>query len=124
MSDKLSRKQEAFCYEYVKDRNGQKAAERAGYSAKHARKTASRLLKLSTITDKIEELGQKLKMDAEEALQLLGEIARDDSNKSVQLRALENVIKVHGLARENVTVDGGLIIEIVEADDWRKKGSD
>jgi len=105
MSDKLSRKQEAFCYEYMVDRNGQKAAERAGYSARTARITASRLLKQLTIANKIDELSEKMKMDAEEALQLLGVRARDDSNPNTQLRALENVLKVHGLAKEKVIVE-------------------
>jgi len=97
---KLTRKQKAFCIEYVKDFNGQKAAERAGYSQRTARNTASRLLKIDTIANKIDKHLESLKMDADEALRLLAEKARNADSESVQVRALETIVKVHGLASE------------------------
>lgn len=47
---------ERFCYEYIIDHNGTKAAIRAGYSEHTAAQQASRLLKKPQITERIEEL--------------------------------------------------------------------
>ena len=45
MSSALTTQQELFCEEYLTDLNGTQAAIRAGYSAKTAAATASRLLR-------------------------------------------------------------------------------
>ena len=45
MSDKLTEKQKQFCYEYLVDYNGTKAATRSGYSEKTACSQANRLLR-------------------------------------------------------------------------------
>lgn len=52
----LNDQHELFCLEYLKDLNGTKAAERAGYSAKSAAQQASRLLTNAKITDRITAL--------------------------------------------------------------------
>lgn len=52
----LSKRQELFCAEYVIDHNGRRAAEAAGWSEKSAASTASRLLKLDEIRERIGEL--------------------------------------------------------------------
>lgn len=49
----LSPKQQIFVTEYVKDFNGQKAAERCGYAASCARITASKLLTKTNIQEAI-----------------------------------------------------------------------
>ncbi len=95
MTAKLTRKQEAFVLEYLKDNNGQKAAERAGYSPKYARSVASRLLKKSTIINMLDRELEALKMDKDEALRLLAEMAREADSESVRERAIEKVIDVH-----------------------------
>lgn len=52
----LNARQERFCQEYIVDLNGQKAAERAGYSAKTARSQASTMLTKPNIQQRITEL--------------------------------------------------------------------
>jgi response regulator of citrate/malate metabolism len=49
----LSKKQIAFCKEYIKDHNGSQAAVRAGYAEKNSRITASQYLTISNIQNKI-----------------------------------------------------------------------
>lgn len=43
--------QERFCQEYIKDLNGAQAAIRAGYSAKSAKETASRMLSYPAVRE-------------------------------------------------------------------------
>lgn len=95
---KLNPKRRAFIVEYLKDFDGKNAAIRAGYSPRNAASTACNLLKIPTISKQIDEYLDNLKMDATEALQLLGTIARDGAG-NIQLRALEKVIDVHGLTK-------------------------
>lgn len=49
-------KQELFCLEYLKDFNATQAAIRAGYTVKSARSTASKMLKVEEVKQRIEEL--------------------------------------------------------------------
>lgn len=57
MAGKLSNpKYERFCYEYVKEFNGTKAAIAAGYSKKTAAVRSSQLLTILNIQDRISEL--------------------------------------------------------------------
>lgn len=50
---KLTRKQELFCQEYIKDLNGTQAAIRAGYSPESARQQASRMLTKDYILSRV-----------------------------------------------------------------------
>lgn len=50
---KLTRKQELFCREYIKDLNGTQAAIRAGYSPESARQQASRMLTKDYIRSRV-----------------------------------------------------------------------
>ena len=52
--------QDVFCYEWVKDRNGARAAIAAGYSKKTAASQASRLLKNVNIRKKINKVLDKV----------------------------------------------------------------
>ncbi len=52
----LTPKQELFCHEYLKDRNGTQAAIRAGYMREAATSTASELLTYPNVRAKINEL--------------------------------------------------------------------
>jgi len=57
MSKKVVNKEEAFCRAYLSlDKNGTKAAIKAGYAEKSARRTASRLLTKAHIQNRINEL--------------------------------------------------------------------
>lgn len=57
----LETKQERFCQEYITDRNGTKAAIRAGYSKRSARSIASENLTKPDILRRIEELQEELR---------------------------------------------------------------
>jgi phage terminase small subunit len=57
--DALSAKQQRFVEEYLVDLNATKAAERAGYSAKSAQVTGSRLLSNAMVQAAIQERQQK-----------------------------------------------------------------
>ena len=62
----LTKKQNAFVYEYVKDFNGTAAAKRAGYSENRASEIAWQLLQKTTVLEAID----KLNKDIEERLRL------------------------------------------------------
>ena len=80
----LSFKDELFCYKYVEfKRNGQKAAEAAGYShGATARNMASQLIKRPEIRARITELAapvlRKASLDMEEMLGQIGAVATFD----------------------------------------------
>ena len=114
MVDKLRPKHKTLADEWLVDQNGQKAAERTGYSAKYARITANRILQRPEVKAYISERLEALKMGADEALRLLAERARDDSSKNVQLRALESIIKVHGLSDK--PIEGELTFRVIYGD--------
>lgn len=71
----LNPKQELFCNEYLKDRNGTQAAIRAGYSPDTAQEQASRLLSNVIVKARINELIKEqldnIKIDARYILRSL-----------------------------------------------------
>ncbi len=75
----LTKQQQLFCHEYVKDFNGQQAAIRAGYSKKSAGQTASCILKYPQVAEKIARLMQsrtdRIDYSADKVLERLGLIA-------------------------------------------------
>lgn len=86
----LTPKQQAFCIEYVVDFNGQAAAERAGYSKRRARITASELLcnpEVSiSIRSLIEERKSKADISAEKILQELQAVAFAKTTDFVKIK--------------------------------------
>ncbi len=79
---KTDDKHKTFCSEYIKDRNGTRAAIAAGYAEKTAGQAASRLLKNVKILDLIIKLTDKrneaTKTDAEYVINRLREIDQLD----------------------------------------------
>ena len=78
---RLTKKQEKFCLEYFSDsRNQTECAVRAGFSAKTATITASRLLTNANIKKRIAELREKAeesaKMSRDEVIMELTKMAR------------------------------------------------
>lgn len=57
---KLTKRQELFCGEYVKDGNGKQAAIRAGFKEKAAAQVASRLLTYANVKARVEQLSAKV----------------------------------------------------------------
>jgi phage terminase small subunit len=78
-------REERFAREYIIDLNGSEAAKRAGYAAKSARITASRLLPKANIRDLIAKLTkakfEKLDIGVERILQELARLAFLDPRK-------------------------------------------
>jgi phage terminase small subunit len=78
----LNAKQRLFSYEYVKDFNATKAAQRCGYSKKTARQQGTRLLSKAAIKAAIKKLTEnridKAIMDRDEILRELTIIGRSD----------------------------------------------
>lgn len=60
----LTRKQDRFCLEYIKDMNATAAARRAGYSEKTADKEGSRLLGKPHVQERLAELRAEIAKDA------------------------------------------------------------
>lgn len=79
---KLTPKQRAFCDYYIKTGNATEAAEKAGYSKKTARKIGhENLTKLDIkkyIDEKMEEMSSNRIADAEEIMEYLTRVIRDE----------------------------------------------
>ena len=74
----LTAKQEAFCQEYIVDKNGAAAAVRSGYSDKTAKEQASRLLTNVNVKARIDELleeqSKRCQIDADYVLNGIKEL--------------------------------------------------
>ena len=81
----LSLKEQVFCVEYIKDENGTRAATAAGYSARTASVTASKMLKKPKIQQELAKLREKLlgklEISAAKVLRGLAELAFFDPRK-------------------------------------------
>src|SRR5688500_6795140 len=68
----LNGRRELFCREYIKDLHGTQAATRAGYSPDRAAQTASELLALEEVQDRLADLAaarnERLDIDADTVL--------------------------------------------------------
>ncbi|PNW62797.1 UNVERIFIED_CONTAM: hypothetical protein BEN50_25050 [Euhalothece sp. KZN 001] len=84
-----SKRQEAFCREYVVDGNATKAAIRAGYAERGAGQSGFRLLKTAEIKNRIAELrqeaGEQVEFTAPDVLRRWAEIATADPNDLVSV---------------------------------------
>lgn len=82
---KLNARQEAFCHEYMKDRNATRAYVAVGYARRGANGNASRLIANDSIRSRIAALSddhcQKIEMDVQAVLQRYSLIATADVNE-------------------------------------------
>lgn len=105
----LTARQEAFCREYVVDRNGAAASVRAGYSEKTAKVVACNLLKDRRVLARIHDLHQQAAALAERKFEVTAE------------RVIEELAKV-GFAsmRQFVIIDanGQPQIDLTHAPEW------
>ena len=60
MSEQLNEKQEKFAQAYVMYRNATEAAKAAGYSGRSAHNQGSRLLKIASVKERIEDLEKEM----------------------------------------------------------------
>jgi phage terminase small subunit len=103
---KLTKKQEAFCREYVIDFNGTQAASRAGYSEKTAKEQGARLLSnvnvLAYIKELTERQSEELEITVEELTNFFRSIMEDEEQKGAdRIRAAENLAKRRGYYEEH-----------------------
>jgi phage terminase small subunit len=103
---KLTKKQKAFCREYVVDYNGTQAAIRAGYSEKTANEQAAQLLAKLSIQDFVKELqneqNERLQITADELTKFFRTIKDDPEQKGAdRIKAAENLAKRFGYYEEH-----------------------
>lgn len=121
-ADRLTILQSAFCLEYVKDFNGTRAAERAGYTGKDnsLAATSSRLLRTDKVKARVEALVKEKCMGVDEALARLAEQARAEQmlylggDGAVDLEGLIAGGKAHLVKGTKWDKDGNLIIEFAD----------
>lgn len=113
----LTKKQQAFVDEYIKDKNATRAAKAAGYSEKNADKIGSELLGKTRVSqairEKLGEVAQECKRTATDWLNdvlTIKQQAIQDGNLKDALKALDMEGKYLGIYTEkNETVlSGGL----------------
>lgn len=118
----LSHQHHRFVDEYLIDLNGSAAAVRAGYSAKSARVTASRLLTKANI---LEEVGKRfaamqsrLEMNADDVRREFIKIIKDARSPAAggpsveaKISALDKLAKVLGMYTAKIHVTGTLTLE-------------
>jgi len=125
---KLTRKQELFCFEYLKNFNATQAAVEAGYSKKTAYSQGQRLLKNVEVKQLIEKLSQKslnkVDMDIDKAFALMVKHATYDSKDFFDITNItlkdskdkeynETIISLKNIEQ----LDGTLISEIKQTKD-------
>lgn len=116
--DCLTGLQKAFCEEYVKDLNGTKAAERAGYNSKNYNRLATKLLQNPGVRFAIDAIkAERAKNSDVTTDYVLKEVTTivekfKDANPNAALRGLELIAKHLGMLKERTEIsgpDGGAI---------------
>lgn len=116
----MNRKQEVFIQEYLVDLNASAAARRAGYSYKHARATASKILAKPEVQAVVREALEKRKLESglsgERVRKALADIAFADAQGSAvgyKVKCLELLAKMLGLFEGNRDVEPVTVVEDV-----------
>lgn len=114
----LTKQQRVFADEYLLCFNGAEAARRAGYKSK-SNVIGSELLAIPNIKKYISQKLSERHMSADEALQLLAEMARgerptkkvisdtEDSETFDTIAALDKVLRAHGKYKDNLDLTTG-----------------
>ena len=99
--NKLTPRQEKFCYEYVIDLNATQAYIRAGYAPKGADKLSCRVMGYEGVKAKIKELQavstEKYSVDREKVLKAVEAMAYNGESEANQKGALDMLMKHTGL---------------------------
>ena len=116
----VNRKQEVFIQEYLVDMNASAAARRAGYSYKHARATASKILARPDVQAVVQEALRQRKLEnglsGERVRKALSDIAFGQAEGAAvghKVRCLELLAKMLGLFEGNRDVEPVMVIEDV-----------
>ena len=101
---KLTKKREAFCVEFCVDKNGTKAAIRAGFSERTASQAAYNLLQLPEIQARIDEILKENTERCRTTVELLDsmhkkayDVAKKNKSPSVMTTAARNLGDLHGI---------------------------
>lgn len=121
----MNERQKAFADEYIISLNAEKSANKAGYSANYSKAQSYKLLEKIGIKEYIQKrLKQKENSriaSAEEVLETITEILRDQENKAGdRLKALELLGKRYALYVDKVEATNNNI-EVVLSDEERRK---
>lgn len=106
--EKLTKKQEAFCRFYCAERNGTKAAEKAGYGDKNAAAIASRLLKKPHILAAIHDIDAETWSAVGVTPELIGVRAEQAYQRAVKARQLKMEIKALEFMRAGLPKNAGI----------------
>ena len=116
----VNRKQEVFIQEYLVDLNASAAARRAGYSYKHARATASKILARPDVQAVVQEALRQRKLEnglsGERVRKALSDIAFGQAEGAAvghKVRCLELLAKMLGLFEGNRDVEPVTVVEDV-----------
>lgn len=109
MAKPLTVRQELFCAEYLKDRNGAAAALRAGYPATSAKSAAERNLRHPEIAQKVRAatdlVVKRATVDPEFVVGELRKVAeQEDVAQSTKVRALELLAKHLGMLEDRISI--------------------
>ncbi len=143
--EKMNKRQQLFCEEYIKNPNATQAAIKAGYKEKYAHTNASKLLQNTTIKEyiekRMEEKDKKLIADQNEILKYLTSVMRGESQSEIvvieggyesgssarrmnkapdekeRLKAAELLGKRYGLYTDKVDVNGAVPVVITGEDE-------
>lgn len=114
----MNRKQEIFIQEYLVDLNGAAAARRAGFSVKHAKATASRLLQRPEIKGAIDQALEKRRQEntlsAQRVMKHLSDIAFGEAQGAAvshKVRCLELLAKLLGMFDCGGNVESVTVVE-------------
>lgn len=114
----MNRRQEVFIQEYLVDLNGAAAARRAGFSPKHARATACRLLKnpevKAAIDAALEKRRQETEISAKRVMDHISGIAFAEAQGAAvsnKVRCLELLAKLLGMFDTGGNVEPVTVVE-------------
>lgn len=109
----LSDRQRRFCYEYIKDLNGTRAAQAAGYSKKGSEVRASELLRIRKVRAFLDELRgeqeKRLQFAADDVLLQLKRTVMFDIRQAFDEEG--KLLKPHKLPEDLALVIAGLEVE-------------
>ena len=102
--EEISVKHEKFAQAYVLYRNATEAAKKAGYSSRSAHNQGSRLLKVESIRERIEELEKEMETNIDVIAEIEKQYtyATNNNHTNSALKALEILSRVNTAKEENV----------------------
>jgi phage terminase small subunit len=114
MSEQLNEKQEKFAQAYVMYRNATEAAKAAGYSGRSAHNQGSRLLKIASVKERIEDLEKEMETSIDYVAEIEKQYtyATNNNHTNSALKALELLSRLRSPTEE----DAPQTIEDLEKD--------